>query len=76
MPEYKLIQKKKKKKKEAGSLPPTRPQITTLQERLNIWERQRGSFKARLSSNGSRLVPYCGSTENVSFCYYFAVSDF
>ena len=28
-------------------------------------ERQRGSFKVRLSSNGSLLGPYCGSTENV-----------
>jgi hypothetical protein len=31
-------------------------------------ERQRGSFKDRLSSNGSLLVLYCGSTENVRFC--------
>jgi hypothetical protein len=30
-------------------------------------ERQRGSFKARLSSNGSLPAPYYGSTENVRF---------
>ena len=36
-------------------------------------ERQRGSFKARLSFNGSLLGPYYGSMENVrhSFCNYF-----
>ena len=28
-------------------------------------ERRRGSFKARLSSNGRLPVPYCGFTENV-----------
>ena len=40
-------------------------------------EQQRGSFKARLSSNGNPLVLYCGSMENVRFGYYFwgATSD-
>jgi hypothetical protein len=33
--------------------PLIRPRITTLHERLNTTERQRGSFKARSSSNGS-----------------------
>ena len=32
---------------------------------------QRGSFKARLSSNGSLLAPYYGYMENVRFCYNF-----
>ena len=36
-------------------------------------EQQRGFFMVRLSLNGSPLVPYYGSTENVrhGFCYYF-----
>ena len=32
-------------------------------------EQQRGSFKAKLSSNGSLPGAYCGYMENVRFCY-------
>ena len=32
---------------------------------------QRGSFKAKLSSNGSPLAPYYGYMENVRFCHNF-----
>ena len=38
-----------------------------MHERPSTTERQRGSFKARLSLNGSLLVPSCGSTESVRF---------
>ena len=54
-----------------GSLPPIRPQITTLRKRLSTVGQQRGYFKARSLSNGSLPDPYCGSTENVRFRYDF-----
>ena len=54
-----------------GSLPRIRQQITTLHERPNTRERPYGSFKAVSSSNGSRLAPSCGSTENVRSSHQF-----
>ena len=58
-----------------GSLLLIHLQITILHNKLSTTERQCGSFKARLSPNGSLEAPYCGYTENVRFCYYFRHSS-